>query len=196
MIPASTHRAFRLDEGGATAIEFAILCPIFVAAVGAVIQIMLMFLVSQNLDTGLQTTVRTIVTGQFQSENTAIKDKATLIGKLRSQLCANTGISAAAFFSCGNVLLDVQVVDTFASVTAASGSALDGTTGTWRAGFGSAYTCPQPSKIVVVRAGLKYPVFFSLLNAGIKSFADGSALIQSNAVFRVEPYRSDSSSAC
>ncbi|GJD74059.1 TadE/TadG family type IV pilus assembly protein [Methylobacterium goesingense] len=196
MRTTSAQWAFLRDERGASAVEFAMVCPIFLAVVGAALQMMLMFLVSQNLDTGLQSTVRTLVTGQFQSENSANKDKTALIGKLRKQLCNNTGVAAAAFFNCNDVILDVQVVDTFAGVTGANGSALDPSTGNWRAGFGTAYTCPQPSKIVVVRAALKYAVFFSMMNAGIKSFGDGSALIQSNAVFRVEPYQSDSSSAC
>lgn len=190
------RREFLGDASGASAVEFALIGPIFIAMVGAIMQIMLMLLVGQNLDTGLQTTVRSLVTGQFQGDNAAIKDKAVLLSKLRAQLCSNTGSSTAAFFNCNSVLLDVQVVDTYANVTSANGSALNPTTGDWQTGFGSAYTCPQPSKVVVVRAALKYPVFFSLLNPGLKSFGDGSALVQSNAVFRVEPYQSDTSSAC
>ncbi|GJE15570.1 TadE/TadG family type IV pilus assembly protein [Methylobacterium marchantiae] len=196
MTPLSTRRGFLRDEGGVSAVEFAMIGPIFIALLGAVIQIILILLVSLNLDMGLQTTVRTLVTGQFQIDNAAIKDTSTLLGKLREQLCANTGTSSAAFFNCNNVLLDIRVVDTFASVSSANGSALNTSTGDWQAGFGTSYTCPQPSKIVVVRAGLKYPVFFSLMNPTLKSFGDGSALVQSNAVFRVEPYLSDSGNAC
>lgn len=195
MTRVSIRGAFPRDTGGATAVEFALISPIFIAILGAVVQILLMLLVSQNLDAGLQTTVRTLVTGQFQGDNAGTKDKAALLSALRAKLCTNTGTASAAFFNCNDVVLDVQVVETFASVAGASASALNTTTGDWQSGFGTAYTCPQPGRIAVVRAALKYPVFFSLLNPSLKAFSDGSALVQSNAVFRVEPYASDAT-AC
>ena len=67
---------------------------------------------------------------------------------------------------------------------------------TWNNAFGTRYACAKPGAIVVVTAAVKIPVFFSLLNLLQVSFADGTHLLQSTAVFRTEPYQSTGTTGC
>ena len=43
---------------------------------------------------------------------------------------------------------------------------------------------------------MPFPTFFSMLGLNMKTFADGSHLLMSTAVFRTEPYQAASASAC
>ena len=57
-------RRFGRGEGGATAIEFAILAPVFFAIIGAAMETALVFFAGQMLDSAVHDTSRLIRTGR------------------------------------------------------------------------------------------------------------------------------------
>lgn len=118
-----------------------------------------------------------------------------VLQNLKANICGATMDSHSWMFSCANLKIDVRSVTSF-SAGSASFSAVDSNTKTWAADFGTTYSCPGPRSIAVIRAAVKYPLFAPLLNLGLAAFADGSALLQSAEVFKVEPYQSGSGSAC
>ncbi|WP_375408323.1 TadE/TadG family type IV pilus assembly protein [uncultured Methylobacterium sp.] len=183
------HRVegFLADSRGASAVEFALVCLPFLSVFGAIIQIGLVSWAGQNLDNSLQTAVRKLYVGSFQSSNQG-GSSATNLASLKAQVCGSGG----NVFSCQDLKLDVTLASSFAAGTAPD--PFDAATKDWSAGFGSHYACAKPGDIVVVTAAVKYPLFFSFLNFGAASFADGSLLVQSSSVFRTEPYQS--SGAC
>lgn len=186
---AARWRRLRADQGGAAALEFALVSLPFITLFLSILQIVLVYWVGQNLEDSLQRGARTLYTGTFQGDTRTQKDASTLLTNLRTKIC-----SRGVAFDCNNLKLDVSVSTSFAG--GAVPTALDTRTGTWISGFGTKYTCANPGAIVAVTAALKFPVAFTFLNAGASAFSDGSRLIQSTYVMRVEPYDVSSGSAC
>lgn len=62
-------RRFRENRTGASAVEFALIAPIFLVLLFAIIETALMFFASQVLETMTQDAARMILTGQAQTAN-------------------------------------------------------------------------------------------------------------------------------
>jgi pilus assembly protein Flp/PilA len=177
------------DRSGATAVEFGIISVPFFTLFAAIVQTGLLMWASQNLDENLQRVTRTLYTGKFQSAD-GQSNAAISLDKLKVQLCGPSTAKIATVFSCADVKLDVSIAASFGSGSVPN--PVDAQTKDWNTNFGSRYTCPKPGQIVVVTAAVKFPIFFSFMNFGSSSFADGSRLLQSTAVTRTEPYSSGS----
>lgn len=186
----SKLRTFTRAEDGSYAIEFAIISSLLVVVVIGLAQFAMVFLARNSLEASLHTASRSVLTGTFQDDNADAKDAATILSNLRSMMCGAGAKTSVLSLNCANMKVDISVVSAFTG--AKGGSALDGSGG-WSKTFGTSYTCPGPKSIAVVRAALKYPLFVRALSFGLASFSDGSALIQSSVVFRVEQYQSGSS---
>jgi pilus assembly protein Flp/PilA len=180
------------DVRGATAVEFGLVCVPFLALLGAILQVAFSIWAAQNFDFVFQKTARSLFTGQFQQTNSQSATAGTLLAALKTSMCGSGG--SVTVFDCSGVKLDVSLGTNFASIKLPA--PIDSGTRDWSAGFGTHYTCPGPGTIVVATAAAKFPVFFGLLNLGFSSFADGSQLLMSTAVFRTEPYSVGSGAPC
>ena len=187
-------RSFAAAAEGAAAVEFALVSVPFLALVGAIIQVAFVIWAGQNFDHTVQAAVRSLFTGQFQIANTGTSNAAVLLQKLNQTMCGTGPTRQITLFDCSSVKIDVSLADSFAA--GSSAQAMDPSSKTWNGAFGTSYACAKPGAIVVVTAAVKIPVFFSLLNLGQKSFADGTHLLQSTAVFRTEPYQTTASTGC
>lgn len=185
---------FRADRRGATAVEFALVVLPFLTILAAIIETAFTIWATQNLDFALQRAVRPILTGAFQTANAGQTDPATILGNLKSAMCGSGSGTAVTLFDCQNIKLDVYVSASFAA--GATPTAFNPQTQNWASNAGTQYTCPQAGSIVVVSAAVKFPVFFSFLKLNSQTFADGSRLMQSIAVFRTEPFQVASSTSC
>ncbi|MEH3119091.1 MAG: pilus assembly protein [Methylorubrum populi] len=191
----SAHlRRFSRDEGGVYAVEFAFFGTLLVILVMVLLQYAIVFLARQNLDNAMQVAKRSLLTGNFQKANAGSTDQAKILSAFRAQMCG-TSAALAIFYTCDNLKVDVQVSGTF-NPSSSSGSAVDGSTGDWTKGFGTTYVCPSPQSIAVVRAAVKLPLFVPMFNLGFPGFSGNAALLQSAAVFRVEPYQGGSAGTC
>lgn len=176
---------FLVERRGAVAVEFALIGPIFIALLGAILETALSFWAGHVLESALGDASRQLYTGQFQGANKTTTDKAVLLAKLRSDaLCTIDGQPRPTVFNCADVKLDVRTIAQFTG----GGATSPVSGGNWASGFGSNYTSPAAGDIVVVQAAVKYPVFFSLYNPNQATFSDGSRLLQAAVVFRTEPY--------
>ncbi|MBE7203128.1 MAG: pilus assembly protein [Parafilimonas terrae] len=188
------RRFCRAREGG-YAVEFAIVGSLFVILTLVICQYAMIFLARDSIALALQQATRTLLTGSFQQGNAGSTNQAQILQNLRATICGVNLESRSWFFRCSDLKLDVRVAGSF-SASGSGGAVVDSATQDWAAGFGSTYACPGPKSIAVVRAAVKYPLFVRSLGFGLSVFADGSALVQSAAVFRVEPYQSGSGGAC
>jgi Flp pilus assembly protein TadG len=183
-------RPFLRDRRGAVGVEmleFALIGPVFLALLGAILETALAFWSNQILDTALADAARQLYTGQFQNTNKSTTDVTQLITKLRSDaLCKVDGQARATIFTCSNVKIDVRKVSQFSGT--APVSPVDPATKDWRTGFGTNYATPAPGDIIIIQAAVKFPVFFTLWNPNQASFSDGSRLLQAATIFRTEPY--------
>jgi Flp pilus assembly protein TadG len=194
----SLARRFAGDRDGAAAVEFALVALPFLALVGAVLQIAFQLWASQNFDHALQSGVRTLLTGQFQTDNAGQTNPATLLANLKQRICGPTSATVVNVFNCQSVKIDVATSSTFTG--AASSKPINTSTGTWNTSFGTNYACAAPGTIVVVTAAVQFPTFFNLLGLTTKSFTSGtgsgSGMLMSTAVFRTEPYQAAGASSC
>jgi len=72
-------RRFRRNHRGSAAVEFALVAPMFVALLFAIIETALMFFASQVLETVTQDSARTIMTGQAQTAVTIADEVASIL---------------------------------------------------------------------------------------------------------------------
>src|ERR1700742_3839207 len=112
---SATHRrrlrALASAEGGATAVEFAIISIPFIALLFAIFELGAMFMASSALDASIETASRQIRTGQLQ---TGASNSAA---GFKTLVCNN--VSWISSSDCqANLSLDVRTFSSFSAVSA------------------------------------------------------------------------------
>lgn len=170
-------RRFRRSRRGSTAVEFALVAPVFFALLFAIIETALVFLAGQVLETVTQDSARMVMTGQAQ---TAGYDQA----HFKSQVVCPAGSLANVLFDCVNgIYVDVQSYPAFASV--AINSQIDATNTFIN---NMQYSPGGPGDIVVVRLFYQWPLFVTGLGYNIANLSGSKRLLSATAAFRNEPY--------
>jgi Flp pilus assembly protein TadG len=168
-------RAFLADRKGATAVEFALIGPPFIALLLAIIQTFLVFFAQQLLEQVVNQSSRAILTGQAQAQNMNQTQFA-------SAVCSNVVI----LFDCSKLMIDVQVAGSWASAgTGLPNLTFDGSgnvTNVWKFNPGS------QGDIVVVRVMYQWPVFLGPLGFNLANLSNGSRLIMASTAFMNEAY--------
>lgn len=167
-------RNFARHEAGSTAVEFALIVPVFLLLIMAVMQMGLVLFAGQHLENATATLGRLVRTGQAQGMNLT---QATF----REALCDEM----EPFLKCesDNLYVDVQTLPDFGAVPLnlpinASGE-LDGS---------GAFQPGNAGQIVVVRTFYRYPVWIPMIGKSLSNIGDGMRLLSSAAVFRNEPF--------
>jgi Flp pilus assembly protein TadG len=164
---------FRRNRRGSTAVEFALVAPVFFALLFAIIETALIFFASQILETVTQDSARQIFTGQAQGASLTQAQFATFV-------CSQTFV----LFDCNNIKVDVQnYSSSFSSVAIASqidatGNFIDN----------MHYSPGGPCDVVVVRLFYQWPLFVTGLGYNITNLAGNKRLLSATAAFRNEPY--------
>ena len=168
---------FARADGGATAVEMALIAMPFLAMTFGIIELALIFLVSASLENAADAAARTIRTGQLQT------GAAATAAAFKTSICNNLGWLQA---DCGsNLYVDVETFPTFAAVTAPPAVV--------NKVFNPAaltFTPGGPGSIVVVRAYYQWPLMAPLMSQALQAIGGGKALITSTVAFRNEPYGS------
>jgi Flp pilus assembly protein TadG len=171
---AKAANRFRGNQRGSTVVEFALVAPLFFALLFAIIETGLMFFASQSLETALQDSARTIMTGQAKI---AGYDKQSF---KQNVVCPNV----SALFDCANgIFVDVQSYPAgFAGVTISNpitdGNFVDNTK----------YDPGGPGSIVVVRLFYQWPLFVTGLGYNIANLSGSKRLLSATIAFKNEPY--------
>ncbi|SHK29304.1 Flp pilus assembly protein TadG [Bradyrhizobium lablabi] len=167
-------RRFRRSRRGSTAVEFALVAPMFFALLFAILETAMVFFAGQVLETMAQDGARMIMTGQAQTAKYQQAD-------FQSYVCNQIPI----LFSCANLSIDVKSYPAFSNVVLSSqidsGGCFDPT--------GIGYNPGGPSQIVVVRLFYQWPMIVTGLGYNISSLCGGSKrLLTAAAAFQTEPY--------
>ena len=99
-------RRFARDERGVTAVEFGILALPFFTIIFAIIETAMMFFAQQTLDSAVEDASRMVRTGQAQSQGFDLT-------AFRNYMCGYT----FNLFNCSNIVIKVEILPTFASVS-------------------------------------------------------------------------------
>lgn len=167
-------RRFGRANAGASAVEFALIAPLFFLFLFGIIELALVFLLSTSMENATSVASRMIRTGQHQTGG----GSAT---SFKQNLCANLGWLAA---DCASKLaVDVRTFQTFDSVnmpSPVSNGNYDPSNMMFQAG--------GPHDIVVVRAYYQWGFITPLIGQAMQQLSNGSMLVATTHVFRNEPY--------
>jgi Flp pilus assembly protein TadG len=165
-------RRFRRNEDGSTAVEFALVIIPFLACLFAIIEIGLIFLAGQVLETAVADSSRLILTGQAQAGNF---DAAAF----KTSICTS---SVQALFDCTRIKLDVRPVTSWNSTLS---SPLDGQN---QISFQDSFDPGTQCQIIMVRVAYDWTTFVRNLGLDMANMAGGKRLLLSTTAFRNEPY--------
>jgi Flp pilus assembly pilin Flp len=177
---------FRRDSSGATAVEFAMVAPLFFLMLGVIIETGLMLFTEYVIQTGVQDAARLVRTGQAQDAQLAAAD-------LKGKICNLAGV----IIDCpGKVTVYVAAATDFAALKTAMPSYLgigkkpDGTPGP------SSYNCGGPAAAVGIIATYDWdfniPYFMQFLSN--MSGNTNTRRLAGFAMFKNEPFPSTTNS--
>jgi Flp pilus assembly protein TadG len=159
------------SEGGATAVEFALIAPAFVALLLALFEIGIILFMQEALQTATTQAARLILTGQAQSQNMT---KA----QFQQQVCNNGG----GAFNCANLYVNVQSFASFTSATMfnpVTNGAFDASKLSFSPG--------APGSIEVVQVFYEWPVYLGPLGFNLSNMNGNIHLLVATSAFRNEP---------
>lgn len=171
---------FRRAQEGATAVEFALIAMPFLMVLAAILETAMLFWTSQVLEEAVSQTSRRLLTGESYSRYT---NAATNTQAFKNDVCA----AASALVDCEKLVIDVRTYSSFANAkTGTDGSNPISAGGLNTTGFG--FNQSQPQQIVVVRAVLEYPLFFTGWSSALVNIGSGRRGIVASMTFRAEPF--------
>jgi Flp pilus assembly protein TadG len=180
----SLAQRWRRDEGGATAVEFAIVALPFMLLLFGIMTVCLYFFTNFSLENAAWQAARAVRTGQMQQSQGTYAGTVTLEDRktaFRAALCAK----APTFLSCASkVVVIVQSNAGFGGIVkpacASNGTLINQTA----AGFDTG----AASSVVLIT--VCYPWSFANKLPFLKfgNLNDGSMLMQASVAFRTEPY--------
>jgi Flp pilus assembly protein TadG len=166
-------RRFRRNRRGSSAVEFALVAPMFFALLFAMLETALVFFAGQILEIGTQDTARLLFTNQAQGTLNA--------QQFHDNLCARVSV----LMSCSNLYVDVKSFSSFTAITSADlADPIDGS-GNLVNNF--TYPTPNPGDTVVVRAFYQWPIFVTKLGYNLSNMSGNKKLLTATAAFQVEP---------
>lgn len=165
------RQRFSASEGGATAIEFAILGPIFFAIIGATMETAVVYFAGQTLDSAVQESSRLIRTGEASSMDATA---------FRTEICDKL----YGMFDCDAIHLTVTPLNDFDDYEAES--PMDSNTG--ELSGSEAYDTGQGSSFMKVEAYYKWSTILNIPGLMVGLTPDGKRLLSATRVFRNEPF--------
>jgi Flp pilus assembly protein TadG len=165
---------FLRRQGGAAAIEFALVVAPFIALIAALLQVGLIYFAQEALESAVEETARLVLTGQAQSA-----------GLTQSQFAAKLCDNSPGLFTCSGFMIDLRTASSFSTIdSSAPVLTLDGSgnvTNTWQ------YNAGNPGDIMVMRVMYQWPVLLGPLALNLSNLPNNKLLMMSTSVFRNEP---------
>jgi Flp pilus assembly protein TadG len=177
---------FCRDERGMSAVEFAIISPIFFFLMFVIAETALVFIAEQVMDNAVFETARIIRTGQAQTGTWNTDPDATPAAMSTAQFKTAVCAKMSVFIDCDspNFYLDVQSYGTFGAMVVDEPLEDDGETFTEP----GAFEFGSPNDIVVVRAYYQWPTNTIFGSLSLQNMGNGKRMIGSFAAFCNEPY--------
>jgi Flp pilus assembly protein TadG len=169
------RQLLRGNQRGTAVIEFAMVAAPFAALLLAIAQTSLVFFAQQNLETSAQTVARQLTTGAVQKAKMSQADFTALV-------CTKL----PAFMDCSNLLIDLRVVNNFASANTGmptlSYDADGKITNTWN------YQPGNPGDVQVLRVMYVWRVSGAPLGFDLSNMSNSRRMLVATSVFKTEPY--------
>jgi Flp pilus assembly protein TadG len=178
-------RRFGRSRRAAAAVEFALVAPLFIALLFAIIETALMFFASQVLETITQDGARMISTGQAQTGQVASCQVAGVAtpctqASFKTYICSQI----PALFSCTNLYVDVESYPAFSNINLSSQIDVSNNF----ISNNMQYNPGGSGDIVVVRLFYPWQLFVTGLGYNISNLSGNQRLLVATAAFQNEPY--------
>lgn len=160
-------RIFTKDDRGATAMEFALIAPMFIAILVATIEVGVLEVMSSNLDSAVMTASRKIRTGE--------SDRPSSSAEFTNLICASMIDDPNDCRS--RLAISVQKMADFSSAQTAADAAPAGQ-----------FDAGGPGDIILVRATYRWPLILPMYAGNFQLAGPNEALLDARATFRNEPY--------
>jgi Flp pilus assembly protein TadG len=167
--------AFKGAQQGATAVEFALIAPAFIALLIAIFETTQFLYVQANLQAAATEAARLFMTGQAQNG-------AMTQAQIETAICP----TVQALVNCGNLIINVESASS-ASGLSTSTPQMYNAQGQLNTGN---YSMGSPGDIMVVQIGYPLPVVAGPLGFMLSGNGNGTAAVWGVAAFLVEPYAS------
>ena len=157
------------DCGGTAILEFALVAPLFLALLMAVLQLALVYLGQQGLEATAEAGARLLQAGQPQAQGWSARG-------FKQAVCANL----PPFMSCNRLFVDV---------TGVAGLADAASLPPVPSGVDGAYAPGGPDALVVLRISYLWPTGATPMGLNLANQPGGGArLLLATQLFRTEPY--------
>jgi Flp pilus assembly protein TadG len=176
----SLFRRFGCNSRGSAAVEFALIAPMFIALLFAILETSLMFFASQSLQTINENAARLIQTGQAQTAYANVSDYLSKV------VCSPAPILFACTATNGTanaISVDIKSYSSFSNVNISS-QIVNKNFDTSTLGYSLGGSCD----VVVARLFYKWPLFVTGLGYNISNLNGSQRLLVATSVFRNEPY--------
>ena len=178
--PKDMLRRFGRNRRGSTIVEFALIAPIFIALLFAIIETSLMFFAGQALQTINENAARLIRTGQAQTTYSSVGAYLTQVICTPTPVLLTCGPSNG---SANGISVDVKSYSSFQNVSIGT-QIVSGNFDTSTLSYSLGGSCD----VVVARLFYKWPLFVTGLGYDIANLNGNQRLLVATAVFRNEPY--------
>ena len=171
---------------GVTAIEFAMVAPIFFGLLLMIIETGIVFAAQQVLDSSVNTASRTVLTGAAQQQ--AATDSNNGGASFRNRVCAGmSGLIGMSECQSG-IMIDMKAFGaTPSSATLSASLATPATAGIPDKTLMNCASLGGGNDYMLIRAYYQYPVYVSYLSA-ISGSTSGHSLIVGSAAMKLEPF--------
>jgi len=166
---------FGAARNGATAVEFALVAPAFLAMVIAILETTLFLFAQATLQNAATQAGRLFMTGQAQNASTT-----------QAQFATDVCPMVQALFNCNDLMINVQAYSDFSSASASAPTltynAQGQVTNTWT------YVPGTPGQVMVVQLIYQWPIVSGPFGNVLNSLGNGTTEMMGVTAFRVEPY--------
>jgi Flp pilus assembly protein TadG len=171
---ARRARRFARNRRASAAVEFALIAPVFMALLFAILETALVFFAGQVLETATQDSARMILTGQAQNASYS-----------QAQFKADVCSRIPALLDCANgVYVDVQSYQSsFSNITIT-----DPIDASKNFVNNMQYKPGGAGDVVVVRVYYQWPLVVTGLGYNISNLSGNKRLLSATAAFRNEPF--------
>jgi Flp pilus assembly protein TadG len=167
---------FRAAQRGATAVEFALIAPAFLASLMAVFEVTLFLFAQQTLQTAAVSAGRLIMTGQAQNAGTT-----------QTQFASNDVCPLVqALFTCSNLMINVQNYSSYSAATTAAPTLTYNAQGQVTNTF--TYSPGSPGDVMVVQLIYQWPIIGGPFGYVLSNLGNGTTEMMGVTAFRIEPY--------
>lgn len=177
---------FLRSRDGTSAVEFALIGLPFLAIIFATLQMAIILMAQEELETAVEKAGRVVLTGQATNLGaTQAQFAQQLCGGTSATNFTGTNSYLPLLFNCNNLMINMQTSDTFGDASPAAPTLTYGSNGqvtnTW------SYQPGNPGSIVVLQVMYQWPVFGNLLGFNLSNLPNGNHLLMATSVFKNEP---------